>query len=222
MILSRMSGSRIWGAEQMGDIASIGIGAMLGTAEGGFRSLYSAPPGTQTAAMRGSATMMDVEEEGDAVERARIDGFTHGFDEGCRVARESAAAENEAVHRLAEALELLAPAPSGTLSSMLSAAVIRLVEQIVGEVEIDAGLLQSRCDAVASMIEEGERQGALHLHPDDLPLVDHADLGVRVVADAQMKRGCVRLDTADGWIEDGPDVRLARLYAMLADMEGRP
>ncbi|WP_419723182.1 FliH/SctL family protein [Sphingobium aromaticiconvertens] len=213
--------SRIWGAEHMGDIASIGIGAMLGTAEGGFRSLYSAPPGAQTATMR-AAPMMDVDDEGDAVERARIEGFTHGFDEGCRVTRESDTAENDAAHRLAEALELLAPAPSGTLSSMLSAAVIRLVEQIVGEVEIDAGLLQSRCDAVASMVEEGEKQGALHLHPDDLSLVDHADLGVRVVADAQMKRGCVRLDTADGWIEDGPDVRLARLYAMLADMEGRP
>lgn len=204
----------------MGDIASIGIGSMMGTAEGGFRSLYSTPLGAQTATMRSASVPMD--DEGDPVEAARIDGFTLGFDEGCRVTRDSLATENEAVHRLAEALELLAPAPSGTLSSMLSAAVIRLVEQIVGEVEIDAGLLQSRCDAVASMIEEGEKQGALHLHPDDLPLVDHADLGVRVVADAQIKRGCVRLDTADGWIEDGPDVRLSRLYAMLADMEGRP
>lgn len=203
----------------MGDIATIGVGAMLGTAEGGFRSLYSAPPGAQTATMREAS--VHVEEESDPVEAARIDGFTLGFDEGCRVTRDSVAAENDAAHRLAEALELLAPAPSGTLASMLSAAVIRLVEQIVGEVEIDAGLLQSRCDAVASMIEEGEKQGALHLHPDDLPLVDHADLGVRIVADAQMKRGCVRLDTADGWIEDGPDVRLSRLYAMLADMEGR-
>jgi flagellar assembly protein FliH len=212
--------SRIWAADQMGDIASIGIGAMLGTAEGGFRSLYSAPPGAQTAAMRAASVV--AEEEEDPVERARIAGFAHGFDEGCRVTRDSLAAENDAGHRLAEALELLAPAPSGTLSSMLSATVIRLVEQIVGEVEIDPALLQSRCDAVAAMIEEGERQGALHLHPDDVSLVDPADLGVRIVPDAQMKRGCVRLDTADGWIEDGPDVRLARLHAMLADMEGRP
>jgi flagellar assembly protein FliH len=211
---------RVWGAEQVGDAASIGVGAMLGTTEGGFRSLYSAPPGAQTAAMR--AVIVDDEEDADLIEQARIEGFTHGFDEGSRITRESITAENDAAHRLAEALELLAPAPSGTLSSMLSAAVIRLVEQIVGEVEIDAGLLQSRCDAVAAMIDEGEKQGALHLHPDDLPLVDHADLGVRIVADAQMKRGCVRLDTSDGWVEDGPDVRLARLHAMLADMEGRP
>ena len=26
---------------------------------------------------------------------------------------------------------------------------------------------------------------------------------------------------ADGWVEDGPDVRLARLRALMDDMEGR-
>lgn len=212
--------SRIWGAEQLGDIASVGIGAMLGTAEGGFRSLYTAPPGTQTAAMR--AANAAAHEPGDAVESARLEGFTLGFDEGCRVTREAAAADSDAIHRLAQALELLAPAPSGTLSTMLSAAVVRLVGQIVGEVEIDPTMLQARCDAVAAMIDDGEAKSALHLHPDDVPLVDHAGLGVKVVADAQMKRGCVRLDTADGWVEDGPDVRLSRLHAMLDDMEGRP
>jgi flagellar assembly protein FliH len=31
----------------------------------------------------------------------------------------------------------------------------------------------------------------------------------------------VRLATADGWIEDGPDVRLSRLKALMDDMEGK-
>src|SRR5690606_8631764 len=127
----------------------------------------------------------------------------------------------DARNRLAEALETLTPAPSGTLATMLSATVIRLVSQIVGEVAIYAELLQQRCETIAAFIDENEGKSALHLHPDDMPLVDGGQVGVKLVADASMSRGCVRLDTADGWVEDGPDVRLARLRALLDDMEGR-
>ncbi len=211
--------SRIWGAEQVGDIASVGIGAMLGSAEGGFRSLYTAPPGARTATMR--AANAAVEEPGDPVEDARLEGFTIGFDEGCRVTQEAAASDKDAALRLAEALELLAPAPSGMLSTMLSATVVRLVEQIVGEVEIDIERLLQRCDTVAAFIEDGDGKGALHLHPDDVALVEGHEVGVRLMPDPAMHRGCVRLETSDGWVEDGPDVRLSRLHAMLDDMEGR-
>jgi flagellar assembly protein FliH len=48
---------------------------------------------------------------------------------------------------------MLSPAPSGMLSTMLSATVVRLVEQIVGEVEIDMERLVQRCDTVAAFIE---------------------------------------------------------------------
>ena len=45
---------------------------------------------------------------------------------------------------------------------------------------------------------------------------------MKLVPDKAMQRGCVRLETAEGWVEDGPDVRLSRLRALLDDMEGRP
>ncbi len=188
-------------------------------AEGGFRSLYTAPPGQLTAAMRGA--VMEVEPEIDMVEEARMEGFTLGFDEGCRITAEANAADVDARARLAEALELLSPAPSGMLSTMLSATVVRLVEQIVGEVEIDLERLVQRCDTVAAFIESNQDKSALHLHPDDVALLEGEAIGVPMIADKAMHRGCVRLETADGWVEDGPDVRLSRLRALMDDMEGK-
>lgn len=209
--------SRVWGAEAVQDVAPVAV-AGFRPAEGGFRSLYTAPAGQQTAALRGELTPA---EPVDVLEEARIEAFTMGFDEGCRVTAQAQAEEGEAQARLAEALELLAPAPSGMLSTMLSATVVRLVEQIVGEVEIDMERLVQRCDTVAAFIESNQDRSALHLHPDDVELLKNEAIGVPMVADKAMQRGCVRLETADGWVEDGPDVRLSRLRALLDDMEGK-
>lgn len=209
--------SRIWSAASAHDIAAIsvaGVGASEGT---GFRSLYAAPPGRQTAAMR----VVEEIEEDDPLEQARIEAFTMGFDEGNRIATEAAAADMDAITRLATSLEMLAPAPSGMLSTLLSATVVRLVQQIVGEVEIDIERLLQRCDTVAAFIESDDSKGALFIHPEDMPLLEGHEIGVRLVPDPAMHRGCVRLETADGWVEDGPDVRLARLRALMDDMEGK-
>ncbi|WP_256869336.1 FliH/SctL family protein [Sphingobium lactosutens] len=210
--------SRFWGSEAIQDAAPVAV-AGFRPVEGGFRSLYTAQPAQQTATIR--AAMADVEPEIDLVEEARMEAFTLGFDEGCRVTAESHAAESDARERLIEALELLAPAPSGMLSTMLSATVVRLVEQIVGEVEIDMDRLVQRCDSVAAFIESNQDKNALHVHPDDAELLKNESIGVPLVADRTMHRGCVRLETADGWVEDGPDVRLSRLRALMDDMEGK-
>ena len=46
-------------------------------------------------------------------------------------------------------------------------------------------------------------------------------VGVALAANPALSRGSVRLATAEGWVEDGPDVRLDRLRALMDDMEGR-
>ena len=56
---------------------------------------------------------------------------------------------------------------------------------------------------------------------DDVALLEGEAIGVPMIADKAMHRGCVRLETADGWVEDGPDVRLSRLRALMDDMEGK-
>ena len=212
--------SRIWGAEAARDFAPVAVAGFVQSESSGFRSLYTAHPGAQTATIR--AAMADAEPVVDLVEEARMEAFTLGFDEGCRITAEAHGADMEIRERLAESLASLAPAPSGMLSTMLSATVVRLVEQIVGEVEIDIERLVQRCDTVAAFIEENDEKGALHLHPDDIVMLEGEQIGVKLVPDKAMQRGCVRLETAEGWVEDGPDVRLSRLRALLDDMEGRP
>ncbi|KFG89121.1 Flagellar biosynthesis protein [Sphingobium herbicidovorans NBRC 16415] len=209
---------KVLGASSSHDVASIPLGSMGQVKSGSFRSLFNEGPMAAMAMHDAAAAPMTDE---DLLEQARIEAFAQGFDEGCRVIGDSQVAEAEARNRLAEALELLSPAPSGMLSNMLSATVVRLVEQIVGEVEIDIERLVQRCDTVAAFIEENDPKGALHLHPDDIAMLQDETIGVRMVPDEAMHRGCVRLETADGWVEDGPDVRLSRLRALLDDMEGK-
>jgi flagellar assembly protein FliH len=207
-----------FGAGNGDNVASIPLGGVSQVRSGGFRSLYNDGHRMSASAVHDAAPPMTDE---DIIEQARIEAFALGFDEGCRVTGDGQAAEAEARSRLAEALEMLAPAPSGMLSTMLSATVVRLVEQIVGEVEIDIERLVQRCDTVAAFIEENDEKGALHLHPDDMALLEAEEIGVRLVADNALHRGCVRLETADGWVEDGPDVRLSRLRSLLDDIEGK-
>src|SRR3546814_1440413 len=53
-----------------------------------------------------------------------------------------------------------------------------------------------------SFIEENDEKGALHLHPDDIELLEGESIGVKLVPDGAMQRGCVRLETADGRSEE--------------------
>src|SRR3546814_16902829 len=75
-----------------------------------------------------------------------------------------------------------------------------------------------RCLAIAACIEEEVGQPALHLHPHDIALMASKNLPVRLLADEEMLRGSVRLETSDGWVEDGPDIRLSRLQGLLDEI----
>ncbi|MGD9811149.1 MAG: FliH/SctL family protein [Sphingobium sp.] len=158
----------------------------------------------------------------DPVEQARADAFAEGFDAGMRIATENFAADEDARVKLAHAFDQLVPAANGALASMLSAAVIRLVSQIVGETPVNVDALARRVETVAAFIEEGQSRSSLHVNPDDIALLEGREFGFPLTPDADVARGGVRLETADGWIEDGPDIQISRLKAMLDDMEGRP
>ncbi|CAN5249635.1 hypothetical protein BH10PSE13_BH10PSE13_08760 [soil metagenome] len=190
---------------------------------GGFRSRFGAVgEGTGwTATRTDTADRLDPEPELDPVEQASQEGFVAGFQEGERVIREAYEADDAARRALTDAIAQLSGMGEGTLAALLSQSVLRLVTQIVGEVPIDEERLAWRCAAVAACIDPDEGKATLEVNPADLPLIDAATLTVALAPNPEIARGCVRLATSEGWIEDGPDVRLARLKAMMDDMEGR-
>jgi len=58
----------------------------------------------------------------------------------------------------------------------------------------------------------------MRLHPDDLELLSNASIDTPLLADNSLLRGTIRLETDEGWIEDGPEARLERLRAALDQM----
>lgn len=212
--------SNIFPASELGEAQSVAIGALGQVGSGGtFHARFA--DGQQVMRPRTSFSKPDASPKADPLELARADGFAQGLDEGLRVATETFAADQEVKLKLANALELVAPAANGALSPLLSAAVIRLVTQIVGELPINTELLTQRVEAVAAFIEEEQGRHSLHINPEDISLLDGHEFGFAVIADNSVARGNIRLDTADGWIEHGLDVQLSRLKALLDDMEGR-
>lgn len=141
--------------------------------------------------------------------------YARGLAEGRRTVEAELEAERDAIARLAENLTGLKPEPTLPLAMLLAETVDRLVRQIAGEVEIDGLKLLARAKAAAELIGEATQPARLKVHPDDVALFDDAALDIPVEADAALDRGTVIVETADGWIEDGPVVRLERLRAEL-------
>lgn len=151
----------------------------------------------------------------------RADSFAQGFEEGRRTVQLEFADERAALAQLAQSLEALRPEPTNALAALLAETVERLVRQIVGSAEIDAVLLQNRAEEAAALIGEEVEPARLLLHPDDIPLLSAARIPVDLAADPSLTRGSIVLECGEGWIEDGPAVRLDRLRAAL-DRMGAP
>jgi flagellar assembly protein FliH len=149
------------------------------------------------------------------------DVYALGFQDGQRAAEEALAEARNAIARLAESLEVLRPEPSNALALLLAETVERMVRQIVGQVEVDGALLVARAEAAAALIGSETAPARLRVHPDDLQFFIGARIPVEIMADSHVERGGLKLETGQGWIEDGPSVRLDRLRAEL-DRLGAP
>jgi flagellar assembly protein FliH len=143
------------------------------------------------------------------------EAYKKGWEEGRRASELALEHEHAALRSLAASLEALRPQPSKALGAVLAETVERLVRQIAGEVAIDADLLVRRAQAAAALVSEELAPGRMRVNPEDVALLSGAGLPVDLIADPSIERGSLVLETAAGWIEDGPSVRLARLRAAL-------
>jgi len=144
--------------------------------------------------------------------------YARGYDEARRTVEAEFAAERDALVRLAETLEVLRPEPANALALVLAEAVDRLVREVVGAVDVDPILLLARAKQAAELVAANVAPTKLRVHPDDLVHLESAALEVPLEADPSLARGTIILETGDGWIEDGPAVRLERVRAELDRM----
>lgn len=149
------------------------------------------------------------------IDAIRAEAMAQGFAAGIEAGRREADGERAALRTLADALDALRPEPTLGLGAMISAAVERLLVQVVGEVEVNRDTLMDRAQAAAALIGEETRASVLRLNPADLARLDGADLPVPFEADPTLEPGELRLVTGTGLIEDGPGLRLERLRAAL-------
>ncbi len=144
-----------------------------------------------------------------------FDAFAQGFAEGYQAGEAALDEERAAVRALATALAALRPEPPADLGRLLAATVARMVTQVVGEVSLDEAVIANRAGRIAALIAEESAPQRLRLHPDDAARLAGAALPVELVADASLPAGKLVLETAGGWIEDGPAIRMERLRAAL-------
>ncbi|WBO22117.1 FliH/SctL family protein [Sphingomonas abietis] len=149
------------------------------------------------------------------IEAIRAEAMAQGFAAGIEAGRREADAERQALHELAANLESLKTEPTLGLGMMIAATVERLLHQVVGEVEVCRETLMDRAQAAAALIGDETRPAILKLNPADLARLDGAELPVAAEADPTLAPGELRLETANGSIEDSPGLRLERLRASL-------
>jgi len=123
-----------------------------------------------------------------------------------------------ALAELIRSAEAIKPEPAGPLAAVLAETVARFVRQIVGEVKIDPAMLKERAETIAEMVTAESGPARLRMHPEDIAMLDGVDLGLPMAPDHHLTSGTIILETGEGWIEDGPQVRLARLRSQLDNM----
>ena len=152
------------------------------------------------------------------IESLRSEAFAEGFEQGRQAVIMEFARDREALSQLIRSAQAIQPEHGGPLAAVLAETVTRLVRQIVGEVKIDPELLKARAGAVAELVTAECGPARLRMHPDDIAMLEGIDLGLPVAPDHHLVSGQIIMETGEGWIEDGPQVRLAALRTKLDSM----
>ena len=141
----------------------------------------------------------------DPVTRAWDEGFAAGHGEASSAAL--AAAEADAAARAAITLSLarLDAALAEALRQKLLVTVESLCEAAIAPLALDKAALAARVERAAAMLARADDERVLRLHPDDFKLVARQlPAGLEVLGDPALERGSLRMESANGGVEDGP------------------
>ncbi len=147
------------------------------------------------------------------------DQYARGFKDGQQAAQENAAAERVQYNALIASANAIQSEPSEELAAVIRAAVLNLVEDIVGNADMEGAWLNSKVADAMAILTECDTARTLWVHPADYSLIDEATIGLKLMTDPTAARGSIRIECSQGWIEHGRSNYLEKLRDQLGSAE---
>ena len=180
--------------------------AFAGSSGGGFRSDARFTPSGSPASSATPAPAPPQAEPEDPVAIAWAEGFSAGAAEAQTRAAQHAEADTAAREGLELAFAKLDAQLAEQLRQRLRDTVAALCEAAIAPLALDGAALIERIERAVSMLSRADDERIIRLHPDDITLVSEkfaADW--QVLPDHTLERGALRVETATGGVEDGPE-----------------
>lgn len=181
-----------------------GLGA--GPGSGGFaQDRRFAAFGQAAGGRHGQGAAADEPAPVDPLTEAWTNGYTQGAADARAAAETAQATQDAARHRIESAIAGLDSEAIAALEQRLQATVLALCESVLADAAIDPQALARRVQAAAAMFARAADERVIRLHPEDLALV-HARLPEdwHCEPDSSLERGALRVESANGGVEDGP------------------
>jgi flagellar assembly protein FliH len=137
------------------------------------------------------------------------EAYERGFAAGAAMAAQEAALTERDRDAARAAIELgfakLDENDAARLRELLRQTVLALCEAAVLPLALDGDGLVRRVERAVAMLQRAQDERVVRLHPEDFVLVGtRLPASLKVEADPSVERGGLRIETADGGIEDGP------------------
>ena len=143
-------------------------------------------------------------------------GYEVGVAAGKAEEQRRTRAEDDTRDKLRLAFTRLDERARRVLAEQLAETVADLCEEAMAPLVLDTRALQQRCETAAAALGGASERLTLRLNPADLPLLDTEFASAwTVIADADLARGALSLEGADGGIADDPAIWLAQLRQAL-------
>jgi flagellar assembly protein FliH len=138
---------------------------------------------------------------------AFAEGYAAGAAEAQARAAEQAAIEAAAREGLSLSLSRLDKELQEELRQRLRDTVAALCEAAIAPLALDGATLMRRIEAAVALLARSDDERLIRLHPDDVALLSPSFAAEwQVLPDRLLERGALRVETANGGIEDGPEM----------------
>ncbi len=141
----------------------------------------------------------------DPLERAFAEGFASGVEQACAESEARAKAEAEAREALGLSFARLDRELTEQLRQRLRDTVATLCEAALAPMALDQDALLRRIEQALALFARADDERVIRLNPDDIALVSpRLASDWQVEPDPALARGALRIEAANGGVEDGP------------------